>query len=272
MSKEQFVCKNYFVDEAGDLTLFNKKGKIVVGEEGSSNFFMVGMADIPDPATFGQKIEELRGDLLSDPYFKGVPSMQPEAKKTAICFHAKDDLPEVRREVFKLLLSFETKIIVAIRRKQELAEHYQKQFQQNGRKFKDNDVYDDLIKRVFKNSLHKANECNVVFARRGKSDRREALYTALEKARQRFIKKWGEQPQPPLNVEALFPSQSVGLQVVDYYLWALQRMYERSEERFFEAFKPHYKLIMDVDDRRNKGYGEWYQGKNVCELARIKLT
>ena len=29
--------------------------------------------------------------------------MQREARKTAVAFHAKDDLPEVRREVFALL-------------------------------------------------------------------------------------------------------------------------------------------------------------------------
>jgi hypothetical protein len=40
---------------------------------------------------------------LADPYFKGVPSMQADAKKTALFFHAKDDLPEVRREVFRVL-------------------------------------------------------------------------------------------------------------------------------------------------------------------------
>jgi hypothetical protein len=49
------------------------------------------------------QLAALRAQLLADPYFKGVPSMQPEAKKTAIFFHAKDDLPEVRREVFKVL-------------------------------------------------------------------------------------------------------------------------------------------------------------------------
>jgi hypothetical protein len=116
MSKESPIIKHYFVDEAGDLTLFNKRKQIVVGNEGSSSCFMVGMADIPRPDDVKQKLDELRQELLNDPYFHGVPSMQPEQKKTAICFHAKDDLPEVRREVFKLLPSFEARIIIAVRR------------------------------------------------------------------------------------------------------------------------------------------------------------
>jgi hypothetical protein len=51
---EQLMVEHYFVDEAGDLTLFNR-------------------------------------------------TMQLAARKTAIAFHAKDDLPEMRREVFALL-------------------------------------------------------------------------------------------------------------------------------------------------------------------------
>ena len=94
---------NYYVDEAGDLTLFNKRGHVIIGKPGVSRVFMVGVAYIPDPDLAYRKIKHLRAELLADPYFKDVPSMQPQGKKTALCFHAKDDLSEVRREVFKVL-------------------------------------------------------------------------------------------------------------------------------------------------------------------------
>ncbi len=97
----------YFVDEAGDLTLFNKKGQELLGQEGVSNFFMVGLAHLPDPTEAHRQLEALRQELLADPYFKGVPSMQPESKKTALAFHANKDVSEVRREVFKLLPKFD---------------------------------------------------------------------------------------------------------------------------------------------------------------------
>ena len=41
---------NYFVDEAGDPTLFNAQKKIVVGTSGCSMFFVVGLLDITDPS------------------------------------------------------------------------------------------------------------------------------------------------------------------------------------------------------------------------------
>jgi hypothetical protein len=40
--------KYYFVDEAGDPTLFDRKGKVIVGTEGCSRFFRLGLLDIPD--------------------------------------------------------------------------------------------------------------------------------------------------------------------------------------------------------------------------------
>lgn len=53
----------------------------------------------------------------------------------------------------------------------------------------------------------------------------------------------------------------LGLQVVDYYLWALQRLLERGESRFFNFVAPAYKLILDRDDTRERPYGEYYTSK-----------
>src|SRR5436853_4727944 len=95
--------KDYFIDEAGDPTLFGSKGNVLVGSEGCSRFFILGILDANDPIALGYDLTSLRAQLLADPYFRDVASMQPANEKTALCFHAKDDLPEVRREVFKLL-------------------------------------------------------------------------------------------------------------------------------------------------------------------------
>jgi hypothetical protein len=93
----------YYVDEAGDSTIFSRKGKILIGTEGCSRFFVLGLLEVGDIISLQNELKGLRKDLLGDPYFKGVPSMQVEAGKTAVAFHAKDDLPEVRREVYKVI-------------------------------------------------------------------------------------------------------------------------------------------------------------------------
>ena len=41
---------HFFVDEAGDPTLFDTKGRILVGQEGCSKTFIVGKLDVEDAA------------------------------------------------------------------------------------------------------------------------------------------------------------------------------------------------------------------------------
>jgi Protein of unknown function (DUF3800) len=262
---------HFFVDEAGDLTLFDKKGKIIVGNEGVSKIFMVGLAQIENISEISTELESLRSELIKDPYFGHVPSFRSEEKKTAIVFHAKDDLPEVRREVFKLLSRYEINVIVAIKRKKELAELGKSFFRFSGQRLKENNVYDELVMRIFRNVLHLADENKIYFARRGQTSRTEALENAIQSAKNNFELKYGKKSDKPVVVSSMYPSQEVGLQVIDYFLWALQRMFERNEDRYFNSVSEKYKLIMDLDDKRNKDHGEWYNsGGNKLELTKIK--
>lgn len=261
--------KHFFVDEAGDLTLFDKRGKSLIGREGVSNYFMIGMIDLPDPYEAWRELEDLRAELLRDPYFTGVPSLQPESNKTALAFHAKDDALEVKREVIRVLSYLGGKVIVGIRRKDALVREYRLLYKQTGRKGTENDVYDDLVTRVFQGRLHPANHNDVVFARRGKKDRTKALEKALENA-VRYTASRNLRMSMPGEVSSAFPTAEVGLQVIDYYLWAVQRMFEKGEERFFRALEPQYEFVMDLDDKRKKRGGEWYSDTNRLELKKIK--
>jgi hypothetical protein len=263
------IVNNYYVDEAGDLTLFDKRGRVIVGQEGVSRLFMVGVAHLPDSQMAHQKLESLRAALLSDAYFKGVPSMGADAGKTALYFHAKDDLPEIRREMFKLLPELGAKVQVAIRRKEMLVNMAQALFRR-GEKIRFSDFYDDLVKRLFKRLLHKADKNVIVFAKRGKSVRLHALKTAIERAKQNFEAATGINSTSRTLIVPAYPSEYTGLQVIDYYLWALQRFFERGEDRFFNLVARDYRLIMDLDDKRNKPYGEWYSDTNPLDLKKTK--
>lgn len=262
--------KNYFVDESGDLTLFNKKGQIVVGKEGVSKFFMVGVADIPKPDVLETKLAKLRNTLLTDPYYKDVPSMNTNGKKTALLFHAKNDLPEVRREVFQIIRTFNIKVFVALRRKIELAKFASDYFKMSGKKLTENEIYDDLIKRLFRNMLHKAENNIIVFSRRGITNRTNALAGAIAKAKRNFEFAYNKKSDKQVIIQSAFAHEYAGLQVIDYYLWALQRLFEKKEIRFYEYIKQDYRLIMDLDDKRKKEYGEWYSDLNILELKKLK--
>jgi hypothetical protein len=266
---ERFNAHNYYVDEAGDMTLFDKRGKVIVGRPGVSKVFMVGVAYLPQPELAREYLDGLRKELLADPYFKGVPSIQPEARKTATCFHACKDLAEIRYHVFKLLPRIKTEVFVSIRRKGIMAERISASKATSRSSRIEDIVYDDLVKRLFRDRLHLADENRIVFARKGKSARSQALGQAITRAKANFERAHGKPSDRPTRIISTFPREFAGLQVIDYYLWALQRLYERGEDRFFNLLSDSYKLIMDLDDRRNKNYGEYYSAPNPLTQQKI---
>lgn len=205
---------------------------------------------------------------MSDPYLKNIPSVK---NKTKIAFHATDDCPEVRRDVFKMLYSLDIKVYCIVRRKDEIL----KDVLQNNKfdsswRYSQNKIYDSCVKRIFKDRLHSAEENYITFARRGKSDRNKALHEELCKAILNFEKTFGKKVSVSHHVASNYPSNAPCLQVVDYFLWALQRMYERYEDRFFNYLKDKFARIIDLDDKRIKDYGVYYDVKNELTLEKIK--
>ncbi len=252
----------YFVDEAGDATLFSGTGRVLVGEAGCSRFFMLGVLDVADPSALGLELAALRQRLLADPYFRDVPSMQAEQRKTAQAFHAKDDLPEVRREVFQVLMRHELQFHAVVRDKQRVLDYVQKRNQVDDRyRYQPNELYDNLVARLFKNRLHLTPEVDVCFASRGKSDRSAALRQALQTARARFEAKWQREVQSTLMVRQAPAAREPALQAADYCLWALQRHYERGESRFVQLIWPKVGVVQAIDDTHVAPYGSYYTKK-----------
>jgi hypothetical protein len=263
--------RHYFVDEAGDPILFNRRKQVVVGKEGCSSFFILGVLDIENPSVLADELQGLRARLLADPYFRGVPSMQAEERKTARAFHAKDDLPEIRREVFRILLTHKMRFFAVVREKLSvLAYVRQRNERESEYRYNPNELYDSLIRRLFRDRLHQDEGYRVCFARRGSSDRTAALSAALERARANFARKWGILGDGPIAIEARQPWESVGLQAADYFLWALQRAYERGESRYIEYLRNLCSLVHDVDDTRGAKYGVYYSRKRPLTLAAIQ--
>lgn len=263
--------RHYFVDEAGDSVLFGRRGKLMVGQEGCSRFFMMGCLEVADPVALAADLETLRRDLLADPTINRIPSMLPDGKKTAQAFHAKDDIPEVRRDVFRLLMRHEIKFYAIIRDKAALATAVRLRNETDATyRYNENEVYDTLVSRLFRDRLHKADHHELVFARRGNKDRTHALSAALDKARANLFHKWGIKSDGPITVHAAYPREHGGLQAVDYFLWALQRLYERGEDRYLTVVWPKVRIVMDIDDQRNKGYGEWYRQTKPLTLEALR--
>lgn len=263
--------KHYFVDEAGDPTLFGSRGKVLVGTEGCSRFFILGVADIEEPGKVAVELSTLRVRLLADPYFKDVPSMQPDQRKTALLFHAKDDPAEVRREVFQLLQKQRLRFSAIVRDKLNVLAYVRRRNEtQPTYRYSPNELYDFMVRRLFKERLHKYGAYRVCFARRGNTDRTHALTEALEQTRQRFAAQKGVAAHASIDVVPASPLREVALQAVDYFLWSLQRTFEKHEDRFLQLLWPQCSLVIDADDTREKFYGMYYGKQKPLTAAALK--
>lgn len=251
----------YFVDETGDGVIFDGKGRVLVGTGKVSDYFIVGMVECWTLEALIADLAALRTQLLADPYFKGVPSMQPEAKKTALFFHAKDDLPEVRREVFRVLLQHDFAFYAVVRTMAAVARRVKSRNERDPTyRYRPTELYDGAVRRLFDKKLHTRPAFDVIFASRGKA-RTHALRDHLLKVQAKSRKASGTYPNATIEVRAMPAHKHAGLQVADYCLWALQRLFMKEEDRFLSLIWPKVGLIVDADDTSEKPYGTYHTSK-----------
>ncbi len=251
----------YFVDETGDGVIFDGKGRVLVGTGKVQDYFTVGMVECWTLKALTEDLAALRAQLLADPYFKGVPSMQPEAKKTARFFHAKDDLPEVRREVFRVLQRHDFSFYAVVRTMSAVARQVKARNERDPTyRYRPTELYDSAVRRLFDKKLHTRPAFDVVFASRGKA-RTQALREHLLKAQAESRKAAGTYPDAAIHVRAMPAHLHAGLQVADYCLWALQRLLTKGEDRFLSLLWPKVGLIVDADDISEKPNGTYHTRK-----------
>ena len=256
--------RHYFVDEGGDSTLFSKTGKVLVGTEGCSRFFILGLLDVPDPVTLKERFDRLRAQLMSDPYFNDVPSMQPNGRKTAVAFHAKDDLPEVRRDVFRILHEAKGLRFYAVVADKLCVLEYvrQRNKREPDYRYHPNELYDYLTGKLFNERLRQHKAYNIIFSKRGKSKRLDTLMKLVETASGSLSQQQDIKDNAVFNVSAATPKEYAGLQAVDYFVWALQRLYERDEERYLTYLWKAFRNVHDIDDTREDSNGVYYTQSN----------
>lgn len=265
------VVRHYYVDESGDGLLFGARGNLLVGEPNHPGNFILGLLEVADIQALERDMNDLRGRLMADPYFFNVPSMKPGNSKTALAFHAKNDLPEIRMEVFHLLVRHEFRFTAVVKSLHAVLAYVRQRNQANpAYRYHPDELYDHAARLLFRGRLHKDREYAVVFARRGQSNRTRALAENIERVRDAFCMKLGIPADSRIVVRSAFSHEHAGLQAADYFLWAIQRLYERGEERYLNFIWPKIALVHDVDDTREKGYGRYYNEKRPLTAMAVK--
>ena len=58
------TVRYYYVDEAGDGTIFDARGRVIIGHEGCSRFFMLGLLDVVNPVALNEDPGSIIGGLF----------------------------------------------------------------------------------------------------------------------------------------------------------------------------------------------------------------
>ena len=257
MKKPQPGSNWFFVDESGDPTFYDRAGNLIVGQPGCSAILILGFIETQSPDPMRRAILELQRELVGDPYFQEFPSI----KRTAIAFHAKDDVPEVRYRFFKLLatLDFQAQFIVA----RKIERVFRNSFQAREHAF-----YDHLVTHLFQNVLHRYERNVIYFAKRGSRERQAPLSEAIRRGIKRFEQKWSAQVTTTFRLQAQTPKGEPCLSVIDYMNWAVYRAFTRGEMRYYRAVEEKVSLLVDLYDT-SRYPDNWYTRKNPFDAKKI---
>jgi hypothetical protein len=265
-STATFQTSHRFLDEAGDTTFYGKGKIIAIGQPGVSLAFSLGMVKFNcDLVILRRSVVELQHSIETDDYLKDIPSVQKKISKGGFHFHATDDPPEVRERMFKFIKAVDCSLEIVAGRKMPslfLRKH-------NG---KESEFYADLLSHLVKTKLKQDRKLVLNIAERGPSTKNANLDLALQKAVDRFGKKWDVseiRSKVVFNVQN--PRTEPLLNIADYLCWAVQRVFERGEMRHYDFVRDKISLVVDLYDSANYEGSQNYYTRNRPLTAANKL-
>ncbi|WP_111361747.1 DUF3800 domain-containing protein [Fibrobacter sp. UWR1] len=245
----------YYFDESGDPRILGHHGKNLLQEGSVSKTFSVGYVEISNPHQLLVDLEKLRKELMEDEYLQAVPSM----RNLKNGFHANKDCAEVKEKVFKLLKKSDFEAYIIVARKNESV--FRRKFNMSDKK-----LYKFLVAELLKNRLHLYSEIDIYFSEMGNVVSVNNMTEALNDAIAKFQQKWGKENNGKIRVFLQQPSHLPLLQVIDYVLWTVFRVYEKNDFRYFNFIREKIKLVHDIFDvQSNQFYGTFYTEKKPLE-------
>lgn len=247
----------FFIDEGGDSSFYAKRKKLLVGTSGFQPMLNLGMVAIADKKEIRKSILEFMDSIKSDSLYNSIYSVaQP-----GWYLHAKDDHPEVRAKFFECLRNLEGfKIYIVIGRKR--LSTFKNKHNNNEKEF-----YFDLVYHLLKDRLNKEELDYCIFLSARQKSTQKHLDEAIAKAIGRDNGKRKETLDISYSFDIIRSQDTPELSIIDYFLWALNRYIIKGEDRFYNALKSKYNLIIDVYDTANFGTN-YYHKRNRFELEK----
>lgn len=109
---------------------------------------------------------------------------------------------------------------------------------------------------------------------RGQSTKHTNLKLALAKAKQRFCEK-NDLTKLKTNIlfEVQTPTREPLLNLSDYLCWAVQRVFEKGEVRYYNLIKDKVSLVVDLyDEEKIKNWKNHYDNKSNPLTTENKIS
>lgn len=254
-----------FIDEVGDTAFFGSKRKLILGQEGVSAGFGIGLVKFDEPVDeIRSRVADLQKAIEADELLNSIPSVRKRIDSGGFYFHACKDTPDVRLTFLRYLKGLRCEAEVVMARKIpalfESRHHGQ-----------EDEFYADILSHLIKSRTKRPGTLVLNIAQRGSSTREKVLSRALEIALGRARRKWGEELAARVVFNIQTPRTEPLLNVADYLCWSVQRVFERGETRYYDYLQKQIRLVVDLYDRENYGNSGNYYGRNNPLTARNKI-
>jgi len=247
-----------FLDETGDTTFYGSGRRLILGLEGVSLSFGMGIVRIDRPLSeVRAEIVELQRQVERDPLLNTIPSVRQRIERGGFFFHACKDTPDVRSVLLHHLrgLSCEAEIVIG----RKIPALFEKQH--HG---KDEEFYADMLSHLLKRRMKQDRKLVLNVAERGSSTREHVLTEALWLAMHRAYDRDGVdaiKSHVVFNVQN--PRTEPLLTVSDYICWAVQRVFEQGETRYYDYLIDKIRVVVDLyDHTRYEGSKNYYTKRN----------
>lgn len=257
--KQHFKTEHRFLDESGDTAFYSKGKRLIVGEDGVSLAFSIGMVGInADVGKVRSAVCKLQKQVEQDTYLNVIPSIQKKIQSKGFYFHATDDPPEVRQIFYKFIKDLDCSAEIIVARK--IPSIFSRKHNSHEAEF-----YADVLSHLLKDKLKRGNKLVLNIAARANSTSNRNLEDALEKAIGRARKK---QSDDDLKTKIVFNVQNHYaeplLNVADYICWSVQRVFEKGETRYYDFIREKISLVVDLYDADGyRGSRNYYRRDNV---------
>lgn len=252
-----------FLDETGDTTFYGAGRQLILGNEGVSHCFGMGIVRIDRPLDeVRNEIRRLQHSVEADPLFNPLPSVRKRVATGGFFFHACKDAPEVRSILLRYIRALPCSAEIVIGRK--IPALFEKKHHGN-----DEEFYADMLSHLLKRRMKRQRKLVLNVAERGSSTREHVLQAALLLALDR-AHDWGGvdaiRTHVVFNVQN--PRTEPLLTISDYLSWSVQRVFERGETRHYDYLLDKFRLVVDLYDQANyAGHKNYYTKRRPLTAA-----